>query len=164
MSSTHCVWAVALCCDGPASYCFCLQELEDGVSKGTPVLEAKSIQCRIRAFRPTLKFLGQDGYGDRGQSWWRERGKEWGMGGSLRLGRGPKAFLAVCQHGVCGGGVSWQLLAPLEEVSGYQSSHLSTNTLRLLLKPTTNQINKLASGVWLPLFLTSCLAQPPCPA
>jgi hypothetical protein len=74
--------------------------------------------------------------------------------------------MCVCEC-VCvcvGGGVSWQLLAPLEEVSGYQFSHLSTNTLRLLLKPTTNQINKLASGVWLPLFLTSCLAQLPCPS
>lgn len=67
---------------------------------------------------------------------------------------------------VCvGGGISWQLPAPPEEeVSGYQFSHLSANTLRLLLKPTTNQINKLASGVWLPLFLTFCPAQPPCPA
>lgn len=85
------------------------------------------------------------------------------MGGRQRLGKDPRlSWLSVSV--VLGCGVSWQLSASLEEVSGYQFSHLSVNTLRLLLKPTTNQINKLASGVWLPVFLTFCPAQPPCPA
>lgn len=89
------------------------------------------------------------------------RSGEWE--GGRDLGRIQRlSWLAVSV--VLGCGVSWQLSAPLEEVSGYQFSHLSANTLRLLLKPTTNQINKLASGVWLPVFLTFCPAQPPCPA